>query len=213
MATGDSQSKVTFYSPFLPFPHFPCSLFPSSPFPLFLIQEFIEPTVAFSMRHEFREEFCMRNIRAGIVMYFIEFVLNTCQVRRLPPPLLPLASSLSPFFTSLPSSPPSLPHLPPFLISLPSSPLSVPHLPPSLPPSPPSLPHLPPFFISPSFLTSLTPSLTSPPSLPHLLPFLTFLPRDSWRLQESTAPPTLPHSSSFSQDWYMIWRDPPLATW
>ena len=161
----------------------------------------------------------MRKIRAGIVIHFIEFVLNTCQVWRNPSfslvlSLLPSASSLSCLHLppSLSSSSPSLPL---FFTSLPPSllhfPLSLSSSPPSLPPSllhlpflPPSLLHLPPFF------TSLPPSS---PSLSHLLPFLTFLPRDSWRLQESTAPPTLPHLSSFSQDWYTIWRDPPLATW
>ena len=70
----------------------------------------------------------MKNIRAGIVMHFIEFVLNTCQVWRT-------SLSLSLFVLSLLPSPSSLP----------LSPLSFPHFSPSptsLPPSPPSLPHL-----------------------------------------------------------------------
>ena len=44
------------------------------------VKEFIAPTVSFSMRHEFRRQFCMTNVRAGIVMNFIHYVLETCEV-------------------------------------------------------------------------------------------------------------------------------------
>jgi hypothetical protein len=44
------------------------------------VKEFIASTVSFSMRNEFRREFCMTNVRRGIVMTFINFVLDTCEV-------------------------------------------------------------------------------------------------------------------------------------
>lgn len=45
------------------------------------VREFIGSTVSFSMRHVFRREFCMNNVRSGIVMTFISYVLETCGVR------------------------------------------------------------------------------------------------------------------------------------
>ena len=45
------------------------------------VKEFIASTVSFSMRNEFRREFCMTNVRSGIVMTFINFVLDTCEVQ------------------------------------------------------------------------------------------------------------------------------------
>ena len=47
------------------------------------IKEFIASTVSFSMRNEFRREFCMTNVRSGIVMTFINFVLDTCEVQHI----------------------------------------------------------------------------------------------------------------------------------
>ena len=44
------------------------------------LKEFIASTVSFSMRHEFRREFCVNNVRSGIVMTFISHVLETCEV-------------------------------------------------------------------------------------------------------------------------------------
>ena len=44
------------------------------------VREFIGPTVAFAMGREFRREFCLRNVRAGIVMEYIKFVLDSCMV-------------------------------------------------------------------------------------------------------------------------------------
>ena len=38
------------------------------------------PTVSFSMRRDFREEFCITNVRSQVVLGFINFVLETCQV-------------------------------------------------------------------------------------------------------------------------------------
>ena len=43
-------------------------------------QEFIEPTVSFSMRPDFREEYCKTNIRANVVMQFVTYVLDMCKV-------------------------------------------------------------------------------------------------------------------------------------
>ena len=45
------------------------------------VKEFIASTVSFSMRNEFRREFCVTNVRSGIVMIFINFVLDTCEVQ------------------------------------------------------------------------------------------------------------------------------------
>lgn len=36
--------------------------------------------MAFSMKSDFREEFCMKNVRSGVVSKFISFVLDTCKV-------------------------------------------------------------------------------------------------------------------------------------
>ena len=63
------------------------------------VKEFIASTVSFSMRNAFRREFCMTNVRSGIVMTFINFVLETCEVQQIvmlvclsppPPPPPPL---------------------------------------------------------------------------------------------------------------------------
>lgn len=43
-------------------------------------QEFLEGNVAFSMKADFREEFCMKNVREGVVIHFISYVLDTCKV-------------------------------------------------------------------------------------------------------------------------------------
>lgn len=32
------------------------------------------------MKSDFREEFCMKNVRSGVVSKFISFVLDTCKV-------------------------------------------------------------------------------------------------------------------------------------
>ena len=45
-----------------------------------LLQEFIEGNVAFSMKSDFRWEFCLTNVRSGVVFKFISYVLDTCKV-------------------------------------------------------------------------------------------------------------------------------------
>lgn len=42
------------------------------------VKEFIGSTVTFATRAEFREEFCLTRVRSGVVMGFIQFVLDTC---------------------------------------------------------------------------------------------------------------------------------------
>lgn len=44
-------------------------------------QAFIEPTVSFSDKKQFRQHFCLRLVREGIVISFINHVLDTCHVR------------------------------------------------------------------------------------------------------------------------------------
>ena len=51
-----------------------------SSFPLLSLQEFIEGNVAFSMKSDFREEFCMKNVRSGVVSKFISHVLDLGKV-------------------------------------------------------------------------------------------------------------------------------------
>lgn len=46
-----------------------------------VIQEFIGPTVSFSDKRQFREQFCVHLVREGIVINFIHYVLDTCMVR------------------------------------------------------------------------------------------------------------------------------------
>lgn len=54
---------------------------PSPPLPsLPPSQEFIEGNVGFAMKSSFREEFCMKNVRVGVVSKFISHVLHTCKV-------------------------------------------------------------------------------------------------------------------------------------
>ena len=45
-------------------------------------QEVVKPDVNFSQRNftEFREEFCMKNVRQGMVVSLLEFVLDTASV-------------------------------------------------------------------------------------------------------------------------------------
>jgi hypothetical protein len=42
------------------------------------LKEFIGPTVSFSDKRQFREEFCVHLVREGIVINFIHYVLDTC---------------------------------------------------------------------------------------------------------------------------------------
>lgn len=46
-----------------------------------VMQEFIGPTVSFSDKRQFREQFCLHLVREGIVINFILYVLDTCMVR------------------------------------------------------------------------------------------------------------------------------------
>lgn len=48
------------------------------------MQEFIGPTVSFSDKRQFREQFCLHLVREGIVINFILYVLDTCMVRLTP---------------------------------------------------------------------------------------------------------------------------------
>lgn len=43
-------------------------------------QEFIGSNVGFGCMADFREEFCVRNVRLGVVVRFLENILHTCQV-------------------------------------------------------------------------------------------------------------------------------------
>lgn len=47
-----------------------------------LPQEFIEGNVAFAMKSDFREEFCLKNVRSGVVSKFISHVLDICKVSK-----------------------------------------------------------------------------------------------------------------------------------
>ncbi len=47
------------------------------------VQEFLEGNVAFSMKPDFRQEFCMKNVREGVAVKFINYVLDTCKVSAL----------------------------------------------------------------------------------------------------------------------------------
>eukprot|EP00731_Ephydatia_muelleri_P027800 Em0019g673a len=47
------------------------------------LKEFIRPTVGFSMRKEFRGEFCVAYVRAGIVMNVIDHILDEAMVVQL----------------------------------------------------------------------------------------------------------------------------------
>ena len=51
-------------------------------FKLYCSQEVVKPDVNFSQRSftEFREEFCMKNVRQGMVVSLLEFVLDTASV-------------------------------------------------------------------------------------------------------------------------------------
>ena len=38
--------------------------------------------MAFSMKADFRHEFCSKNVREGVVIQFISYVLETCKVSK-----------------------------------------------------------------------------------------------------------------------------------
>ena len=50
-----------------------------------LVQEVVKPDVNFSQRSftEFREEFCMKNVRQGMIVTLLEFVLDTASVSHI----------------------------------------------------------------------------------------------------------------------------------